>query len=123
MRSTVIPKDVQAQCAQGLAYGFSHANPNITIDKRGYVGRPEANLIPGVSLADFESDLRAGAGAELDGKFLAVHSSCALVVNCFAPFRFGGMPLDIGQHRALKSSVSSRSFRRDWLGRSLRTWI
>ncbi|MBU0966250.1 MAG: hypothetical protein KKA54_07705 [Proteobacteria bacterium] len=41
------------------------------------------NLIDGVSLAQFEADLQSGDGAELHGKFRAVHSSSALAVNCF----------------------------------------
>jgi hypothetical protein len=35
----------------------------------------------------FEADIRKGAGQELESKFLAVHSSSALVVNTFAPFK------------------------------------
>ena len=53
----------------------------------GYCQRPEDNLIPGVNLADFETDLRAGAGSELDGHFMAARSSSALAVNTFAPFK------------------------------------
>jgi hypothetical protein len=102
MRSTTILKEVYAQCAEGLAHGFRHAHPDIAMDSRGYVANPKSNLIPGVELADFEDDPRAGAGAELDGKFLAVHSSSALVVNCFAPLRNGSIPLELGQHRGLK---------------------
>jgi hypothetical protein len=54
---------------------------------KGYTQCPQDNLLPGVDLADVESDLRRGDGNELDGKFLAVHSSAALAVNCFAPFK------------------------------------
>jgi hypothetical protein len=36
---------------------------------------------------DFESELNAGSGDELRNKFRAVHSSAALVVNTFAPFK------------------------------------
>lgn len=53
----------------------------------GYVSRPEENLIEGVQLRHFESDLKKGAGNELHSKFLAVHSSTALAVNSFAPFK------------------------------------
>ena len=59
--------------------------PGSTNDK-GYVDRPEENLIDGVHLRMFESDLRKGAGNELANHFLAVHSSSALAVNAFAPF-------------------------------------
>ncbi len=56
-------------------------------DDRGYVNWPQANLVPGVRLDQFESDLRRGDGNELRMKFCAVHSSAALAANCFAPFK------------------------------------
>jgi len=51
------------------------------------VDDPALNLIEGVRLQDFERDLRQGDGNELAGKFRAAHSSCALAVNTFAPFK------------------------------------
>src|SRR4051812_19328016 len=102
MRSRLIPSSVRAQCAIALARALEHMNPGVTIDQEGYVTDFEANLLPGVRSVDFEADLRDGAGSELDKKFMAAHSSSALVVNCFAPFRVPGMPLDIGRHRGLK---------------------
>lgn len=56
-------------------------------DQKGYVGTVQENLLPGVRLEQFESDLRKGDGNELSAKFCAVHSSSALAVNCFAPFQ------------------------------------
>ena len=56
-------------------------------DARGYVAAPADNLLDGVSLAQFEKDLRSGDGSELNGKFCAVHSSSALAVNTFAWFK------------------------------------
>jgi hypothetical protein len=59
----------------------------------GYLDDWRDNLIEGVTAADFEADLRRGAGNELtDGpdepaKFRAAYSSSALAVNTFAPFR------------------------------------
>lgn len=53
----------------------------------GYVESPAENLIAGVRLSQFERDISGGAGNELKGKFMAVHSSTALAVNCFAPFK------------------------------------
>jgi hypothetical protein len=58
-----------------------------TTDHRGYVDWPQANLVSGVRLDQFERDLRQGDGSELRMKFCAVHSSAALAVNCFAPFK------------------------------------
>jgi Restriction Endonuclease associating with ARP len=56
-------------------------------DDLGYVDWPKNNLVPGVHIDQFESDLRHGDGNELRIKFCAVHSSSALVVNCFARFK------------------------------------
>jgi hypothetical protein len=56
-------------------------------DSKGYTYWPQENLLPGVDLATVEDDLRGGDGNELRMKFCAVHSSCALAVNCFAPFK------------------------------------
>lgn len=59
----------------------------VPVDGKGYVASAEANLVPGVDLQDFAADLEAGSGGELAGKFRAAHSSSALAVNAFAPFR------------------------------------
>ena len=56
-------------------------------DAQGYVNLPQENLIAGVRLDQFEKDLRRGDGDELQAKLRAVHSSSALAVNCFAPFK------------------------------------
>jgi hypothetical protein len=57
------------------------------LDKKGYVSEAGQNLIEGVRLEDFEADLRLGDGNEMNGKFRAAHSSSALAVNTFAPFK------------------------------------
>lgn len=56
-------------------------------DQQGYVDWPQRNLVQGVRLDQFEDDLRRGDGNELRTKFCAVHSSAALAVNFFAPFK------------------------------------
>src|SRR6266478_2197553 len=56
-------------------------------DAKGYVLTPHENLISGVTMDQFETDLRQGDGDELRTKFCALHSSCALAVNTFAPFK------------------------------------
>jgi hypothetical protein len=59
----------------------------------GYLEDWADNLIDGVTPADFEADLRRGAGSELTdrpgepAKFRAAFSSSALAVNTFGPFR------------------------------------
>lgn len=70
----------------------------IELDTKGYASRIEDVLLPGVERTDFERDLAAGAGNELDHKFLAAHSSSQLVVNAFAPFRRQLPDLHIATH-------------------------
>jgi hypothetical protein len=57
------------------------------VTEKGYTRLPQENLLLGIDLATVEDDLRGGDGDELRMKFCAVHSSCALAVNCFAPFK------------------------------------
>ena len=57
------------------------------LDDHGYAFRADLNLIPGVRLVDVEADLSQGSGNELEGKFLAAHSSSALAVNTFGLWR------------------------------------
>ena len=78
---------------RALREAFVRANPSVEVDTQGYVREVTKNLLPTVCLADFEADLRAGDGNELEGKFKAVHSSSALAVNVFAPFRSRGSEL------------------------------
>src|SRR5450759_1463439 len=74
-------------CRSALIHGFHKSAPNAALDEKGYVSEASRNLIDGVHLNDFEADLRQGDGNELEGKFRAAHSSSALAVNTFAPFR------------------------------------
>jgi len=53
------------------------------VNAKGYVSKPELNLIQGVRIEDFQVDLHEGSGNEMQSKFLAVHSSTALVANTF----------------------------------------
>lgn len=73
--------------ARARAKAALNRNFTGTKDHSGYVNWPQANLVSGVRLDQFESDLRQGDGSELRMKFCAVHSSAALAVNCFAPFK------------------------------------
>jgi hypothetical protein len=70
-----------------LIHGLQRSAPKVALDKKGYVSDASQNLIEGVHLSDFEADLRQGDGNELEGKFRAAHSSSALAVNTFAPFK------------------------------------
>jgi hypothetical protein len=83
-RSTKSPLNA---CRSALARAFPHARPGGALDDKGYVSDAAKNVIEGVHLIDFEADLRQGDGNELEGKFRAAHSSSALGVNNFAPFK------------------------------------
>jgi hypothetical protein len=74
-------------CRSALIQGFLLSTPHAVLDKNGYVSDPAQNLIEGVRLKDFEADLLQGDGNEMKGKFRAAHSSSALAVNTFAPFK------------------------------------
>jgi len=74
-------------CRSALIHGLQRSTPQAVIDGKGYVSEASLNLITGVHLGDFEADLRQGDGNELEGKFRAAHSSSALAVNTFAPFK------------------------------------
>lgn len=56
-------------------------------DAKGYVDSIENNLLPGITPDMFESGLASGSGNEMESKFKAVHSSSALTVNTFTPFK------------------------------------
>ena len=76
----------RAAAQRVLKEAFDRQSPVPSSDS-GYVANPEDNLVPGVRLNQFRGDLERGAGRELRGKFRAVHSSSALAVNTFAPFK------------------------------------
>src|SRR4051812_35311957 len=75
------------QALKALGRGLESSRPGLKLSPAMYVESIEENLLPGVERRDFESDLRQGNGNELAGKFKAAHSSSALAVNCFAPFK------------------------------------
>src|ERR1700761_920762 len=77
----------QEACRSALIQSLVASNPQLALDGNGYVSEAVFNLIDGVILADVEADLRQGDGNELGGKFRAAHSSSALAVNNFAPFK------------------------------------
>jgi hypothetical protein len=79
-------QSVLTLCRSALIDAFKRSASGVLPDKNGYVQTVEQNLVGGVRLLDFESDLRQGDGNELETKFRAVHSSAALAVNTFAPF-------------------------------------
>jgi len=87
-----MPKDspggsIQARSTRALIDAQRRIRPDLTLSEKGYVSAPEENTLPGVELRQFAADLEQGDGNELESKFLAAHSSSALAVNCFAPFK------------------------------------
>ncbi|MCY3793510.1 MAG: hypothetical protein OXG51_03925, partial [Gammaproteobacteria bacterium] len=59
----------------------------VALDCKGYVSSFADNLLPSVLPDDFKAELEGGRGDEMHGKFRAAHSSSALAVNCFGPFK------------------------------------
>lgn len=76
-----------AACRTALSSALLRCAPHVQLNKNGYTLEMEENLISGVRPVDFVSDLLQGDGNELGGKFRAAHSSSALAVNTFAPFK------------------------------------
>ena len=80
-------RPIRSRALAALRGAFTRQNPDVALDENGYAGDFRDTLLPLVLPKDFEADLGAGDGNELQTKFRAVHSSSALAVNCFAPFR------------------------------------
>ena len=80
-------QSVMARATRAIGLGLSRTKPGIILNSSGYVHDPAENLLDDISLQDFDADLRQGDGKELEGKFRAAHSSSALAVNNFAPFK------------------------------------
>jgi hypothetical protein len=76
-----------------------------------YVRDLESNLAPGIERADFAPDFDSGGGRELTGatgeppKLHAVHSSAALTVNTFAPFRRDPSALSLLGHSGFTAAA------------------
>ena len=96
-------REIFAHAYRALKGGLQAIRPSVQLDHIGYVAHFRDNLLPGVHPADFEADLRQGRGNELEGKFRAAHSSSALVVNCFAPFRERTEQLRLGTFAGFNS--------------------
>jgi hypothetical protein len=77
---------LDARARRALAEAYRALHPEVPLDPQGCVPRLEDNLLPGVPVEIVRAALAAGAGQELDRKIRAVHSSAALVANCFGPW-------------------------------------
>jgi hypothetical protein len=67
--------------------GAREAHPGVKYDEKGYACRWQENVLDGVPITAIGKDFGSGAGRELDKKLCAAHSSAALVVNTFGPWR------------------------------------
>lgn len=79
--------NIRRRSLAALRTGAREANPNATYDSAGYTAKWENNLGPGLPLTTIVGDMAAGAGRELDVKLRAAHSSAALAINTFGPYR------------------------------------
>jgi hypothetical protein len=72
-----------------LIQRYRDLHTSIPLDPSGRLEKNQImeNVLPGIGFPDFGPDLAEGDGRELDGHFLAVHSSSALCVNSFARFK------------------------------------
>jgi hypothetical protein len=86
-----------------LLEGARAGSPASNYDDLGYASCFEHNLIDGLSLAAIIGDLAAGAGSELKGKLCAAHSSAALAVNTFGPWRTDPSSLRISDVTGFRS--------------------
>lgn len=91
----------RAKALDALSQGLRSTRSGVDLNAAGYVSDFNQNLLAGVIPEDFEADLRQGSGRELDGKFRAAHSSSALAVNSFGPFRRHASDLAIGDRHDL----------------------
>jgi hypothetical protein len=91
-----VSSDLRKRSYQTLLYGAREASPSVSYDGIGYAGNWEENMADGLPLGAIISDLSAGAGSELNGKLRAAHSSAALAVNTFGPWRTDPANLQIG---------------------------
>jgi hypothetical protein len=98
-------------CRAVLIHGYHTSAPIVALGEKGYVSEASQNLIEGVRLDDFEADLRQGDGNELERKFRAAHSSSALAVNTFAPFKAKPAELPLPGVADSSTCISSRNFR------------
>ena len=87
MSAQIPASGVKKRACAGLWKAFEQQKPGVAINAQHYVNDFRNNLLPNVSPGDFKADLLATSRAEFKKDFCAIHSSLAMMVNCFAPFR------------------------------------
>lgn len=83
----MVHRPLRRRAMLALGHALRRARPDLELSAAGYVDNPSDSLVAGATLELFEDDLRQGDGNELESKFRAAHSSSALAVNSFAPFK------------------------------------
>ena len=79
-----------------LLEGAREAVPDIDYHANGYAPTWQLNLWRQLPLVAIAGDLAKGVGSELNSKLKAAHSSAALAVNTFGPWRESPYGLKIG---------------------------
>jgi hypothetical protein len=83
-----IDNELSQRSCVALRNGAEAASPLVLYDRNDRAPHWKNNLMQSLhDQHDIENDLQRGAGKELDGKFRSAHSSSALVVNTFGPWR------------------------------------
>ncbi len=97
--------------------GLIRTQPDVEINKSGYVEDWRLNLLSGIDPKAIEADLGAGRGGELSRKFCAAHSSAALAVNAFGPFRDGKFAVPVPSVGDVRIEQFERTFSAGVAGR------
>lgn len=82
-----LPSELWLRSKAALLAGARDAHPGVTYDEEGYACQWQENVLVGVPIAAIAKDFGSGAGRELVKKLCAAHSSSALVINTFGPWR------------------------------------
>jgi hypothetical protein len=96
-------------CVEALLRGARAVRPEALFDERNCLTRISDTVVAEITTDAFVADLGAGAGKELQGKFLAPHSSSALAVNSFAWFA-DQREIPLEGHAGLRLVGFERSF-------------
>ncbi|MBZ4023158.1 hypothetical protein CKO11_11885 [Rhodobacter sp. TJ_12] len=83
----MLKSSIRSRAITALCTAHARAHPGVDLDEKGYAPDWRRNLLPAVCANDVAQELSEGSGQELATKFRAAHSSSALAVNVFAPFK------------------------------------
>ena len=95
-------KPVRDRAVAALEHALAGASGRAELGPDGYAITTEANLLHPL-LPETQADFAAGAGRELDGSMRAPHSSAALAVNVFEPWRARPEHLELAGIRSFET--------------------